>query len=363
VRAAEELRRHRERTGGASVLFLDEPTVFLPEEQVEFLFELVRTVVADGSSVVFISHDLAAVRAVADRATVLRDGRVAGHVEMSAVSDRELVDLIVGQGVGQELVDTTYRARRPPPDRVACTVTGLRGGAVAGLDVAVRPGEVVGLAGLLGSGAEDVPYQLFGARPATGALRIAGDTDIDLGAHTPAAAIAAGIALVPAERRRDAIAPALDVGQNMMLLVGDRYMARGRLRLRRLRDAVRARLDRFDVRPRDPGAPMRTLSGGNQQKVVLAKWLEIGPRLLLLHEPTQGVDIAARAEIYRLVRDATEDGTAVLWVSSDHDELAAVCDRVHVIADGRAVAELAGDAITAERVSAAVYDASIGSSG
>jgi ribose transport system ATP-binding protein len=166
---------------------------------------------------------------------------------------------------------------------------------------------------------------------------------------------------VPADRRRDGIAAALDVGQNMMLLVGSRFFARGRLGLRQIRDTVRARLDRFDVRPRDPSAAMRTLSGGNQQKVVLAKWLEIRPRLLLMHEPTQGVDIAARAEIYRLVREAAGDGMAVLWVSGDHDELSSVCDRVHVIADGRAVAELVGDEITGARLSAAVYEASAGS--
>jgi ribose transport system ATP-binding protein len=145
------------------------------------------------------------------------------------------------------------------------------------------------------------------------------------------------------------------VAENTTILVNDEYTSFGRLRLRQLRKLVRDLLERFDVRPRDPGAATWQLSGGNQQRVVLAKWLEIRPKLLLLHEPTHGVDVAARAEIYRMVRQATDGGMATLWVSSDFEELAAVCDRVLIVAEGVVRSELSGDELTEEAISSAVY--------
>lgn len=360
ARAADQLGRYRDRTGAASsVLVLDEPTVFLPEHEVEFLFDLVREVVASGSSVVFISHDLPAVRAIADRVTVLRDGRVAATATMSEVSDDRIVELIVGSASAAAATRTTAA----PADRSGfvtgvptLTVTGLSGGRVHDLDLEVAPGEVVGLAGLMGSGAEDVPYLLFGARPARGTLRL-GDAAVDLARHSPAAAVAMGMALIPADRRRDAIATAVSVAENMMMLVAPRFHRSGRLRHRELRAAADERAEQLDVRPRRTSVAVGTLSGGNAQKVVLAKWLEIGPRLLVLHEPTQGVDVAARAEIYRVIDRATTTGMAVVWVSSDVDELAAVCHRVVVISDGRCAGEIVRPGISPEAVSTRVYAA------
>ncbi|NEK56397.1 sugar ABC transporter ATP-binding protein [Geodermatophilus sabuli] len=358
VRAAEELKAYRARGDvGHSILFLDEPTVFLPEDQVEFLFELIRTVVAGGASVVFISHDLAAVRAICDRVVVLRDGQVAGEARIGEVDDRQLVEMIVGP-VGGKLVGQAQR--RAPGDDLGdapprCTVQGLRGGRATGISFAVRPTEIVGLAGLLGSGAEDVPYLLFGARKATAGRMTLDDREIVLPVLDPTTAVRQQVAMVPADRRRDGIAPSLSVGENATILVNDEYTQAGRLQGGRLRELVRRQLERFDVRPRNGNALMGTLSGGNAQKVVMAKWLEINPRLLLLHEPTQGVDVAARAEIYRLIREASTGGMATVWVSSDFEELATVCDRVLVVADGEVRAELTGDEVTDEAISSAVY--------
>ncbi|MGY1631445.1 sugar ABC transporter ATP-binding protein [Geodermatophilus sp. SYSU D01186] len=370
ARAAEELKQYRGRTGASSsVLVLDEPTVFLPEEEVQFLFDLIRTIVASGASVVFISHDLPAVREIADRVTVLRDGRLAATARMSEVSDDEIVELIVGPAIakldafGHGHALGAHEATEPPRtfDRspaVGLHVTGLRGGQVRGLDLHVAPGEVVGLAGLLGSGAEEVPYLLFGAKQATGGELTLDGTTVPIARQQPATAVGMGLALIPADRRRDAIAPAVSVAENMMLLVVRRFRKGGRLRNGQLRDTADARAEALDVRPRRTDLPVGTLSGGNAQKVVVGKWLEIGPRVLLLHEPTQGVDIAARAEIYRVVKRATEGGMSVVWVSSDFDELAAVCDRVVVVSGGAAGAEIPLQDISPETITSGVYGAS-----
>lgn len=357
VRAAEELKAYRQRGDVQhSILFLDEPTVFLPEHEVGFLFDLVRAVVADGASAVFISHDLSAVRALCHRVVVLRDGEVAGEGAITGLSDERLVELIVGPAsaklAGPAQQPEGQAAAAQPP---LCEVRGLTAARVRDVSLGIRPAEITGVAGLLGSGADDVPYLLFGAAASdAGTMTVAG-WHTALPRLKPFDAVRHGVAMVPADRRRDGIAPALTVAENSTILVSERYARLGRIQARRVRALVRQLLERFDVRPRDPGATLGQLSGGNQQRVVLAKWLEIKPRLLLLHEPTQGVDVAARAAIYRLVREAAAGGMATLWVSSDFEELAAVCDRVLIMADGCIRSELAGAGLTEDTISSAVY--------
>jgi ribose transport system ATP-binding protein len=358
VRAAEELRAYRERADvPQSILFLDEPTVFLPEAEVEFLFDLVRRVVREGASAVFISHDLGAVRALCDRAVVLRDGELAGESAVAAISDQELIDMIVGSASGKLVGQRRRHANQVDLDTVAtvCEVEGLRGARVRGVDFAVRATEIVGIAGLLGSGAEDIPYLCFGSQRSDSGVMTLGGRRVPLPAMKPFDAVRAGVALVPADRRRDGIAPTLTVAENATILVNEAYTRFGRLQARRLGRLVHRLLEKFDVRPRRPEAHLGQLSGGNQQRVVLAKWLEIDPKLLLLHEPTQGVDVAARAEIYRLVREATAGGAATLWVSGDFEELETVCDRVLIMADGVVRAELSGDDVREDTISSAVY--------
>jgi ribose transport system ATP-binding protein len=358
VRAAEELKAYRERADvPQSILFLDEPTVFLPETEVEFLFNLVGRVVREGASAVFISHDLGAVRALCDRAVVLRDGELAGEAPIATTSDRELIDMIVGPASGKVVGQRRRHANQVDLDAAstACTVDGLRGGRVLGVDFAVRSTEIVGIAGLLGSGAEDIPYLCFGSQRSDSGVLTVGGRRLRLPSIDPFDALRAGVALVPADRRRDAIAPALTVAENTTILVNEEYTRFGRLQARRLNRLVRRLLEKFDVRPRRAEALLAQLSGGNQQRVVLAKWLEIDPHLLLLHEPTQGVDVAARSEIYRLVREATAGGMATLWVSSDFEELEMVCDRVLIMANGVIRAELSGDDVREDKISSSVY--------
>lgn len=359
ARAAEELRQYRIRTGASSsVLVLDEPTVFLPEEELEFLFDLIRSVVESGSSVIFISHDLAAVRTIADRVTVLRDGRVAATASMADVSNDQIVEYIVGPVKSRELGEagTAPRGSRVF-DRAGdgLRVVGLRGGRLRSLGLLVAPGETVGIAGLLGSGAEDVPYLLFGAAKAAAGTATVNGRTVELARQHPAEAVKMGMSLIPADRQRDGIAGEIEVDRNMMLLVLARFWRSGRLRNRELRGTADQRADEFDIRPRRTGAQMGTLSGGNAQKVVLSKWLETKPTVLLLHEPTQGVDIAARFQIYRTIAAAADDGTSVVWVSSDFDELAATCDRIVVLSNGEETSQIVGDDITPEAITAGVF--------
>ncbi len=360
ARAAEELREYRQRTGSTtSVLVLDEPTVFLPEEELQFLFDLIREVVAQGSSVIFISHDLAAVRTIADSVTVLRDGKLAATASMADVSDEQIVEFIVGPAKSRELHEHggQFHLERVV-DRTAApqlVVAGLVGDRVRGLDFEVAPGEIVGLAGLLGSGVEEVPYLLFGAqRASAGTIRING-RDVDLTRQQPAAAVGMGLSFIPADRNRDGIAREIEIDRNMMSLVLRRFSSGGRLRNRRVRSTSTERAEEFDVRPRRTDLHAGTLSGGNAQKVVLAKWLETQPAVLLLHEPTQGVDIAARAQIYRKIIAAADSGMAVVWVSSDFEELATTCTRVLVLNNGRATSEMLGHELTPESITARVF--------
>ena len=375
VRAAEDLRRYRTRSGYKhSVLVLDEPTVFLPEEEVDRLFDLIRTVVAEGAAVLFISHDLAAVRAITDRVVVLRDGRVVGEEVTADIREEELVSLIVGAPTraGQSAPD----GGAPVEDQqaVALTLAAMQsaGGAdavAAGENVAVEhltdewlrdlsfeigAGEILGVAGLIGSGAEELPYLLFGARPAgSGALRLGAET-MDVGGLSPQRCVRERIALVPADRAVQGLSQSLTLWENIVMLVEDEHYRGGIFHRGELVDLAREAIDRFLIRPPRARNAMSTFSGGNQQKALLAKWLLARPRLLLLHEPTQGVDVGARRDIYRFVKSAAAlHHMAVLWVTTEFGELAEVCDRVIVITQGRHTATLEGEELTEEAISAA----------
>jgi ribose transport system ATP-binding protein len=375
VRAAEDLRRYRTRSGYRhSVLVLDEPTVFLPEAEVDRLFDLIRTVVAEGAAVLFISHDLAAVREITDRVVVLRDGRVVGEEVTADIREEELVNLIVGAAAR---VDQTAAAEvRPVEDEQAVALTlaamtsaGDADGAAAGEKVVVEhltdqwlrdlsfeigPGEILGVAGLIGSGAEELPYLLFGARPAgAGALRLGAET-LDVGVLSPQRSVRERIALVPADRAMQGLSQSLTLWENIVMLVEDEHYRGGIFHRGELVGLAREAIDRFLIRPPRARNVMSTFSGGNQQKALLAKWLLARPRLLLLHEPTQGVDVGARRDIYRFVKSAADlHQMAVLWVTTEFGELAEVCDRVIVITQGRHTDTLVGEELTEEAISAA----------
>ena len=371
ARAAEELQDFRARTGQSrSLLVLDEPTVFLSGNELTFLFDLIRIVTANGASVMFISHDLEAVRAIADRFVVLRDGAVAGTGTVADTTEDEMIDMIVGSARERfersalHTAEAAAAAGAPPDQRIRDTellaVEGLAGGTVRELSFRVNEGEIIGLAGVTGSGTEDAPYLLFGgtadgtARPSAGKVRIGG-REYRARDLTSAQAISAGLALVPANRPRDGAVANLSVADNIFMLVYGSYFSRGLMSRRAMMSAARDRAGLYDIRPPDPSRLVSQLSGGNQQKTVLAKWMESRPRILLLHEPTQGVDVGARTEIRALVKDACLDrGMGVVWVGTDFEELAEMCDQVLVLGGGRVVKSIRGDELTKSAIDEAV---------
>jgi ribose transport system ATP-binding protein len=376
VRAAEDLRRYRARTGGShSVLILDEPTVFLPEEEIDRLFDLIRTVVAEGAAVLFISHDLAAVQAITDRVVVLRDGRVVAEEVTASIDEESLVDLIVGASasVRQAAVDTSNVVALVEDERaVEATREAMQSvGDAPGLGESVMvehviderlhdvsfeigAGEILGVAGLIGSGAEELPYLLFGARQCISGSLGLGAERLNLARVTPQRSVRERIALVPADRAVQGLSQGLTLWENITMLVEDEHYRNGIFRRGELHKLAQDAIDRFLIRPALADAIVGTFSGGNQQKALMAKWLIARPRLLLLHEPTQGVDVGARRDIYRFVKAAaTLNQMAVLWVTTEFGELAEVCDRVIVLTQGRHTDTLAGEELSEEAISAA----------
>jgi ribose transport system ATP-binding protein len=337
ARALHDVREH----GG--VLVLDEPTVALPSAAVQRLFAAVRAVVAAGAGVLFVSHRLEEVLGLSDRISVLRDGRLVATLAASEATDTHLVELMLGRELGE-----LYPAPPPAHGEEVLSVRALRGRAVDGLDLAVGRGEIVGLTGLVGMGQDEVPYLLFGAdRRSAGELWIGGRR---WDAWTPEGLRRAGIVLLPADRRRRSGSPAATVMENVSLPVLGQFARGGRVRRAAELAAVRELLVRFDVRPADPGRPLGQLSGGNQQKALLAKWLQTRPRVLLLHDPTQGVDIGSRQQIFRIIREVAEEGVAVVVASAEHEDLAHMCHRVVVMRRGRPVAAPSGSELSSERI-------------
>ncbi|MBX3578409.1 MAG: sugar ABC transporter ATP-binding protein [Rhizobiaceae bacterium] len=351
VRALEEVRANQAQHGGNGILVLDEPTPFLPRAGVDRLFALVEQIAARGASVIFVSHDVEEILQITDRATVLRDGKVAGTLETASARPEDFVEMIVGRRVEQ------YRARKAVAggDDASVEITGLTGQVCRDLDIRLANGEVLGLTGLIGSGFDEVPALIYGARKArAGQLKLDGST-FELANMTPRTAIELRIGYLPADRIGASGAGSLPVADNLGLPSLSRFSSglrldRGGL-FRWAGDVGRA----HDVRPNDPALYLEGLSGGNQQKVLLAKWLEIEPRLLLLDEPTQGVDVGARQQVFAAIDRAARAGAVVLCASTDAEQLAQICNRVLVFAHGRIAAELAGDDVTKEEITFQCY--------
>ena len=348
VRAFEDL-HESERGVGHGIMILDEPTPFLPRAGVQQLFEIIRTITAEGSSVIFVSHDVDEICEITDRATVLRDGKVVGVVESAKTSHEEFVELIVGRKVDR------YRVRRSAAraDAGGIRISGLSGRVARDVDLDIAPGEIIGLTGLIGSGFDEVPYLLFGAAEKERGRIDASDWAVEAGDLTPTEAIRRGFALLPADRLERSGVGRLSVMENQTLAVLGEFFRGGILDWKGMRSRSRELNDLLDVRPRLPGLPdmdLASLSGGNQQKALLAKWLQRRPRLLLLDEPTQGVDVGARQTLLEQLGEASGQGTSILCASTDAEQLAQICDRVLVFARGRIVSELSGDRVSKEEI-------------
>jgi ribose transport system ATP-binding protein len=347
VRAVDEVRRLMHETGRQrGLLILDEPTANLADSNVDQLFDVIRRVQGAGFGVLYVSHDLDEIKALTNHVTVLRDGRVVGNGITHDFSRQDLVRLIVGH-------DITAVAK--PADAAQRTdhltdVKALSGHGVRDAALSIAPGEILGVSGLIGSGFAELGPLLIGALPArAGTLRL-GTTTHDLTAMTPAKAIESGICYVPGERLREGCIGELTVAENVTLPLLHRFFRGGHLKTRALMSHARVKVTEFGVRPPDPALTLESLSGGNQQKVLLAKWLQLEPQLLILQEPTQGVDVGAREQIFAIIRDFAGRGGAVLCLSGDHEQLEILCSRVLIFRRGRIVAELAGSDVTKDRI-------------
>ncbi len=331
------------------VLLLDEPTAALPAHEVEVLLTALRGYASRGQAVVFISHRLDEVVDVSDRITVLRDGSVTGRLHGTEIRRDAIVEAMVGRIAASVRTESTPTTSGP----VVLEAAGLAGGSLQGADLVVRAGEVVGIAGLAGSGRSTLLRLLFGAQ-----RRSAGTVTLDgavLDTSDPARTIAAGLALVPEDRAKDAAFGDMTLVENFSIAHLGRFTRFGRVSRSRERAGAQAAITRFLVKAASPVMPLRALSGGNQQKVMIARWLVESPRVLLLDEPTQGVDVGARAELWQIIQEAAADGLAVVLVSSDLEELTHLSTRILVMRDGAIVAELVGPGLTNDDVNGALH--------
>jgi len=327
----------------AKVLIMDEPTAVLTTEEVDRLFAIARRLREEGVGLVFITHHLEEIAALGDRVTVLRDGRSVAHVDASEPKD-ELVRLMVGRSI-----DEQYPRERPEPGQTLLQVRGLtRNGVFEDIDLDVRAGEVVGLAGLVGAGRTEVARAVFGADPYdSGGVEVLGEK---LPADDVGAALKAGLGLVPEDRKGQGLVLDASVEENLGLVTLGPTSKGGFVDLASQHSSAVRIADELAIRMAHIGQHVRTLSGGNQQKVVIGKWLVADSRVLILDEPTRGVDAGAKVEIYRLVNELTASGHAVLMISSDLPEVLGMSDRILVMAQGRVTGELSAEEATQDSV-------------
>jgi ribose transport system ATP-binding protein len=332
----------------ASVLIMDEPTAVLARPDVERLFELIGRLREEGVTVLYISHILPEVLRICDRITVMRDGRVVRTLERKELGDGKeaearLASLMVGRPLADHFPDKTH-----PSGAAVLQVKGLHVPEhVTEASFELRAGEVLGFAGLVGAGRTEMAEAIAGLRPrSSGTVCVAGR---ELPPMQPRAAVLSGVAYLSEDRRGRGLVMGRSVIENTTLVSLRRYCAPFISR-RRERQAAEKQISRLSIRVGRPTDPIDTLSGGNQQKVALAKWLEVEPRVLLLDEPTRGVDIGAKEEIYRLIHELAARGMGCVFISSELNELLGTCNRIAVMRGGRLVAVLEGDQMTEEEV-------------
>ncbi|KDN86458.1 sugar ABC transporter ATPase [Kitasatospora cheerisanensis KCTC 2395] len=332
-------------TGGsaARVIAFDEPTSSLSEHEVDALFALIGRLREQGVAVVYVSHRMQEIFRLADRIAVLRDGALVGVRDAGTTTEHELVRLMVGRDL------STVFVRRPVvTDRVVLDVRGLTTDRVRGIDLRVHAGEVVGLAGLIGAGRSELALALAGDLPVrSGSVTLDGKP---LPSGRPGAVIRAGLGLAPEERKAQALFLHRTVRDNISVAVLERLRRFRFVRRAAERDLAQEYTDRLRVRTPSVEHEVRKLSGGNQQKVVLARWLARRPKVLILDEPTRGIDVGAKAEIYRIVADLAEQGVALLVISSELPELLGLADRIVVLQNGRTTGELSRAEATEEAV-------------
>ncbi len=324
----------------ARILVMDEPTAALSDRETELLFTMIARLKKNGVAIIYISHRLSEVFALGDRITVLRDGHKIASLLPAETTPDQLVTLMVGRPV-----DTTYsRPSRPTPGEVVLEVKNLSGpSGFSNINLTVRAGEIVGLCGLVGSGRTEVARAIFGAdRVTSGEIRLFGKR---IGGSVEDST-RRGMALIPENRKTHGLALGRSVGDNIVLAGLRKMFPSGLVLPRRAMKAARAIIKKLRIATPTPRRPVATLSGGNQQKVVIGKWLNAEARFFIFDEPTRGVDVGAKSEIFQLLDGLVHNGAAVLVISSEQIEIVHICDRAYVMRSGRIVGELSHHELT-----------------
>ncbi len=338
----------------AKLVIMDEPTSSLDEREVEVLFDVMRQLRSEGVGVIFITHRLDELYQVCDRVTVMRDGRTVMTSRMQDVDKLQLIAAMLGRDLETVRSHATgFSASSAQAGDEVLFAQGLRiGRRVRDARVEVKAGQIVGLAGLLGSGRTETARAIFGADPAdAGAIRVLGK---DVSPRAPSDAIALGVGYCSEDRKADGIIPEMSVRENITLAILPRLVTMGVVDEARQRSIVDKFMKRLAIKASSVEQKIRELSGGNQQKVLLARWLCTDPRLLILDEPTRGIDVGAKGEIQSLIRELADQGLGVLMISSELEEITEGADRVFVLSDGRTVADLPHAAATASAIMAAM---------
>jgi len=314
--------------GKARLLVMDEPTAALSDTEIEALFEVIRSLCQAGVPVIYISHRLNEILTIGDRITVMRDGHTVGTRQAKTTSIDDLIHLMVGRTIAEQIPK-----RDVPIGEVVLQVEGLaRTGRLSPMDLSVHSGEIVGVAGLMGSGRTELARAIFGADPTdAGTVKVAGKK---LPGSQPSASIAAGVGFITEDRKQQGLVLLRSVAENITLTSLDDFTRLGRIDLEAEREQAQVLVDRLDIRAASLEQKTIDLSGGNQQKVVLARWLAARCSVLLFDEPTRGIDVASKAEIYSLIGELVERGVAVLLISSELTELLGLADRVAVMHEG-----------------------------
>jgi galactofuranose transport system ATP-binding protein len=323
----------------AKLVIMDEPTSSLDEREVAVLFEVIRQLKAEGVSVIFVSHKLDELYAVCDRVTIMRDGRTVRVADMSAISKLELVASMLGRDIAQVAKSSTaFGDRHGRIGDVVLAAENLSAGhKVHDVSFSVRRGEIAGFAGLLGAGRTETARLVFGAdAKRSGKLSLEGKT---IAPSEPIDAIRVGIGFTPEDRKAEGVVPEMGVAENLILALMPQLAKAGIVDEAKQRAVVEKFIKRLGVKCSGPDQKIRELSGGNQQKVLLARWLAMNPKLLILDEPTRGIDVGAKAEIQNLIKELADQGLAVLMISSELEEVLEGSDRVFVLREGRSVAE------------------------
>ena len=328
----------------ARLLVMDEPTAALADDEIEALFEVIRGLCREGVPVIYISHRMREIFVVGDRVTVMRDGRTVGTREVQKTDVNELIDLMVGRTIDEHIAKRRVEIGHP-----VLEVHGIaRDGVLSPISLSVGAGEILGVAGLMGSGRTELARAIFGADPVD-----AGSVSVDgavLAGGDPAASIAAGLGFLTEDRKLQGLVLQMSVSANITLTSLDDFSRRGFLDLAKEREMAEDLVEKLDIRAASIDQKAVNLSGGNQQKVVLARWLAAGCRVMLFDEPTRGIDVGAKAEIYELIGDLVERGVAVVLISSEMPELLGLADRVAVMHEGSLQGILPRVEATQERI-------------